>query len=186
MFMTDIPASALAAAVDDARAFLRMENDAEEAIVTELAASAIAIGEAFTGMIFLERGGSETVRADGCWRVLDAMPVTGIQEVCALAPGGVATPLPPETFAIDLDAEGLGWARVRSEGVTRALVRFTAGFAPNWSTLPAPLRQGVAVLTAYMFDDRSGELRPPAAVAALWKPFRRMRLSADARTGEAA
>jgi len=57
-------------------------------------------------------------------------------------------------------------------------VTVEAGLAADWPSLPAPLRQGVAMLAAYLFDSRDGAGAPPAAVTALWRPFRRMRLDA--------
>jgi len=48
----------------------------------------------------------------------------------------------------------------------------------NWDAVPAPVRQGVAMLVQYLWEDRGRSEAPPAAVAALWRPFRVMRLSA--------
>ena len=44
--------------------------------------------------------------------------------------------------------------------------------------IPEPIRQGVLRLVAHLFaarDDGGGEM--PAAVTALWRPYRRMRLA---------
>jgi len=48
----------------------------------------------------------------------------------------------------------------------------------DWAAVPAPVRHGVAMLVQYLFEDRGRAETPPAAVAALWRPFRVMRLSA--------
>lgn len=54
-------------------------------------------------------------------------------------------------------------------------VHLTAGLADDWASLPDALRQGIVRLTAHLFAERDmGE--PPAIVAALWRPYRRMRL----------
>jgi len=55
---------------------------------------------------------------------------------------------------------------------------FEAGLAVGWAGLPAPLRQGVVLLAAYLFDERDTSTAPPVAVTALWRPFRRMVLGA--------
>ena len=57
-----------------------------------------------------------------------------------------------------------------------ARVTFTAGIAADWNGLPAGLRQGVAMLAAHLFADRGATTPVPAAVTALWRPFRRMPL----------
>ena len=53
------------------------------------------------------------------------------------------------------------------------------GAAESWDAVPAPVVQGVAMLAAHLFDHRESDALPPAAVAALWRPYRRMRLSPD-------
>ena len=58
----------------------------------------------------------------------------------------------------------------------RVAVSFTAGLAADWGALPPPLAQGVAMLIAHLFNDRDGGRAPPAAVAALLRPYRAMRL----------
>jgi len=45
----------------------------------------------------------------------------------------------------------------------------------DWTTVPGPVRQGVALLIQHLAEDRPGDL-PPAAVAALWRPHRHARL----------
>ena len=48
-----------------------------------------------------------------------------------------------------------------------------------WMALTViPWATGVVLLTAHLFDHRGGESAPPAAVTALWRPWRRMRLAA--------
>jgi hypothetical protein len=53
------------------------------------------------------------------------------------------------------------------------------GAAETWDAVPAPVAQGVAMLAAHLFDHRESDALPPAAVAALWRPYRRMRLSPE-------
>jgi uncharacterized phiE125 gp8 family phage protein len=53
-----------------------------------------------------------------------------------------------------------------------------AGIAEDENGVPEPIRQGVLKLVAHLFaarDSEGGE--PPAAVTALWRPYRRLRLS---------
>ena len=53
-----------------------------------------------------------------------------------------------------------------------------ASGASRWEALE-PIRQGVIRLAAHLFThrDAADEGAPPAAVAALWRPWRRMRLA---------
>ena len=50
--------------------------------------------------------------------------------------------------------------------------------AGTWDGVPAPVRHGGAMLVQHLFEDRNRSAAPPAAVAALWRPYRVMRLSA--------
>ena len=55
-----------------------------------------------------------------------------------------------------------------------------AGLAADWTVLPEPLRHGMVRLAAHQHREResSGAASvPPAAVAALWRPWRRLRLA---------
>ena len=177
-----IPAGAIAATVAEARGVLRSEGSAEQALLERLAASAIRVGEAFTGMLFVTRG-VEDMRGVGAeWQVLSQAPVTAIGAVSGLAPGVAPVVLPMADYAVDIDADGCGWIRVLRAGTaTRVAVTYSAGLAATWDAVPVPLAQGVAALIAHLFDDRTGTAQPPAAVAALWRPFRRVRLAAERR-----
>ena len=61
----------------------------------------------------------------------------------------------------------------------RIAVAYRAGLAADWPSLPEALRQGAVRLVAHLHAHRDAgdDAGPPAAVAALWRPYRRMRLS---------
>ena len=92
------------------------------------------------------------------------------------------TPLEATAFAIDIDRGGDGWVRLTAPGELRRIrVGYEAGVAGAWADLPAALRHGILRLAAHLYTHRAGEGgrgtdEPPAAVAALWRPFRRLRL----------
>jgi len=48
--------------------------------------------------------------------------------------------------------------------------------APPDADPPAPVVQGVVRLAAHLYAHRDDEAGPPAAVAALWRPYRQLRL----------
>jgi hypothetical protein len=105
--------------------------------------------------------------------------VKSITEVAVLDSNGLATVLPNDGYAIDVDSSGDGWVRVaQPDGALRVRVTGTAGMADDENGVPEPIRQGVLRLVAHLFTARDGEGgEPPAAVTALWRPYRRMRLS---------
>ena len=162
----------VAAAVAAVRAYLRLEGTAEQALLERVAASALALGEAFTGCVFVRRTVEERVSLSTGWALLDGQPVTAIEAV--LGADGVA--LPVEAYAVDVDAASRGWVRLTG-GTQRVTVRYSAGLAETWDALDAPLAQGCVLLAAHLFEARDAKAMPPAAVAALWRPYRRMRLA---------
>jgi len=164
--------------------FLRAGGAGEAALIATLTSAAAELCERFTGTVLIARGFTEIVRPTDGWQRLERAPARAIQLVEALPPGGVAEALEAGRFALDIDADGNGWIRVpeRSSG-GRVRVSYQAGLAVDWAGVPAALRHGVIRLAAHLYSVR-GEagaderrLAPPAAVAALWRPYRRLRLA---------
>ena len=172
------------AAAGDAKAFLRIGHGEEDALVARLVAASAELCEQFTGQVLLTRGFAEIVAVGGGWRRLAKSPVRAITKLEALDATGAAAPLAVDSYAIDIDANGDGWVRVtRAGGARRVLVSYQAGLSAGWSGAPEALRQGVLRLAAHFYSNRDearGEA-PPAAVAALWRPWRRVSLAQQSR-----
>lgn len=163
-----------ALAVAAVKAVLRVARDDEDDLIAAFAESALGLAEQFTGQVLIARTLRETLPetlgAAAVWQRLGAAPVRAITAVGALD----GTPFEATAFAIDIDAAADGWVRLVEAKAARVV--FDAGLAPDWAALPAPLRQGVVLLAAYLFDARDTLEAPPAAVTALWRPFRRVTL----------
>lgn len=171
------PISLPAAASDEAKAYLRIEGAGEDGLVARLMRSSAELCEAFTGQALLARGFTETLPRDGTWTRLAATPVRAIAGIEALSADGEGIALDPGAYAVDIDANGDGWVRLLA-APGRARVSFDAGMTSQWEDLPEALRQGIVRLAAHSYTHRAAaeEGGPPAAVAALWRPWRRMRL----------
>lgn len=173
---------ALDQALAEAKARLRIDGTGEDEILAGLIGTATALCEAFIGQWLMRREGAETIPACAQWQRLRASPVQAILGVDALPAAGEPMPLGVDAYAVDIDASGDGWARVLDAGdAGLARVRFAAGMAAGdaWADLPEPLRQGILRLVAHLHAQRAGgdgSPEPPAAVTALWRPWRRMRL----------
>lgn len=140
------------------RAELRAATIDDDALAVAFVEAALGLAERFTGRVLIVREVVADLNGATGWQALPAAPVR------AIAAGG---------FAVDIDADATGW--VKSPVAVR--VTFTTGLASDWAGLPAPLRQGVAMLAAHLFSDRAGSAPVPAAVSALWRPFRSVRLA---------
>ncbi|PAX07004.1 head-tail connector protein [Sphingomonas lenta] len=175
-----VPEAAVAGAVAAARAHLRIAGGQEDAVLARLARTAFALAEAFTGAGLIARAHEDVAPAVAAWTPLALEPVRAITGVTGLPPGGGAPfALPVDAYAVDIDHEGRGWVRVTAPGAAaRVAIAYQAGLAADWDALPAPVAQGLVLLMAHLFDERGGRGAgaPPAAVTALWRPWRRIRL----------
>ena len=168
-------------AVGAAKGFLRVARADEDGLIGALSASAAELCESFIGQALLERGFTETMPATRGWRRLSRAPVRAITLVEAVAADGAALALPVEAYAVDIDPSGGGWVRLSgADAAGRIRVGYRAGLASAWPGLPEALRHGIVRLAAHFYTNRTAEAaraaEPPAAVAALWRPYRRLRL----------
>lgn len=163
---------------DAAKAYLRIDGAADDAVIDQLVASAVGLAEAFTAQRLVQRSFTETIPVARNWTRLSTTPVRAVTGVVALGPAGAAA-LTSARYDVDIDAGGDGWVRMPDPaGATQLRVTLTAGLAEDWAGLPEPVRLGILRLAAHFFAhrDAADDPGPPAAVAALLRPWRRMRI----------
>ena len=169
-------APSLPAPLAELKALLRIGTGEEDALLAGLLRAAADMCEAFTGRALLTRAVDETMRASRAWSRLGAAPVAAIEAVALIGTDGAATPLGAGDYAVDIDAAGEGWVRLLL-GIEpkRVRISYRAGMAGDPNGLPEALRHGIVRFAAYLYTHRDRE-DPPAAVTALWRPWRRLRL----------
>jgi uncharacterized phiE125 gp8 family phage protein len=166
-------------ALDEIRDYLRIEPETADPSLAALAHAAVAHAEAFTAQLLLRRGATERLTATGQWQRLAAWPVAAITSVTGIPAEGASFLLAPDAYAIDIDASGDGWVRViQPGGAGRIDVVCQAGLAANWGVLPEAVRLGIMRLVGHLhaYRDDNDDRGPPAAVSALLRPWRRIRL----------
>ncbi len=167
------------AALAEAKAYLRASSGGEDAVIERLIPTALELCERFTGQVLVAREFRETLPASAAWIRLGRRPVQAITAIEAVDGSG-SVMLPSAAYSVDVDAGGSGWIRAAGSVEHRVLrARYTAGLSPDWEGLPEPLAQGVLRLTGHLFAQRGGqgEGEPPAAVTALWRPYRQLRVA---------
>lgn len=180
-----MPPPAPPVGVEEVKAFLRIAASDEDALIAGLVRTAAETCERFTGRALVERPVEEMLPAVAGWIRLEAAPVRSIEAVAAVAADGGATDLPTGDYLVDIDAAGEGWVRLLRAGEAgRIRVSYTAGLAAGRNGVPEALRQGIVRLAAHLYGWRGGEsgngagapasAAPPAAVTALWRPWRRL------------
>jgi len=161
------------------KAMLRIVRDDEDALLRAEIDSALALCERFTGQALIQRAHRETLPVAPGWQRLTARPVRAITGATGIAADLSSFALPVDAYGFDIEADGTGRIRVLSPGsASRIEIAYLAGLAADWTALPPPLRQGVLCLAAHghAVRDRVEPVPPPAAVTALWRPWRLLRL----------
>ena len=175
-----VPAVLAGAALDELKDWLAITTSKDDAALTALLLAALEMCEAFTGQMPLEATCEEILPADTCWRGLQTRPIQAVTGIEGIPAEGARFALAADVYAIDLDADGGAHVRIINQGAAgRIAVRFVAGLASDWVGLPDGLRHGIIRLAADGYRRRDGDgtgSQPPTAVAALWRPWRRMRL----------
>ena len=177
MVETIAPPEAAPVALAELRAFLRIDGASGDAELAAQLRVATELCERYIGRALLERTLRETLAARADWQMLSNAPVRAVTGVHGLASDGGEVALAPELYAIDIDAARQGWVRCALDS-RRIAVTYRAGSAGDWNAVPEPVRHGILRLAAHLRMD--GEGVPPAAVTALWRPWRVMRLGAGA------
>jgi len=112
------------------------------------------------------------------WYRLDTRPVVAVMAAYGVAADGSRSAFTADQFTSRIEADGTCAIRVSDPGnFQRAVLRFSAGLAADWSSLAVPLRHGIMRLAAHHYRNRDNAgAEPPATVVALWRPWRRLRL----------
>lgn len=169
------------AALAELKDWLGISTAMDDAPLAALLRAALEFCEDFTGRMPLQATCEEVLCVSGGWQRLSTSPVQTIVAVEGIPAEGPRFALATGDYELDLDADGGGLVRVLRQGTAgRIAVRLTAGLAPDWASLPETLRHGAIRLAAHQHRAREGDGAdpyPPAAVAALWRPWRRMRLA---------
>ena len=170
----------LGGALDELKHWLAITNTQDDASLEALLRASIETCEAFTGVMPLSATVEEVHMACHEWQTLSAAPVQAISGTHLVADDGNRSTLAIGDYEIDIASDGTGRFRLLTVGaLKRVAVQFHAGIADGWDTLPDGLRHGILRLAAHHYRNRDAaeEASPPAAVAALWRPWRRMRLA---------
>ncbi|MDR6952714.1 putative phiE125 gp8 family phage protein [Ancylobacter sp. 3268] len=171
----------------EAKDFLRVDHDAEDALITSMIVAARATVETLTRRALIDQN----------WRLVrDAWPASGLipvpvsplralDAVALIDAEGNEVAVPPGGFVIDT-ARLPGLIRVDRASVAAPLrplagiaLDITAGHGPGAADVPAPLIEAVRLVLAHFYEhrDETGASNAfPATLGALVAPYRVTRL----------
>ncbi|SIQ01737.1 MULTISPECIES: head-tail connector protein [unclassified Bosea (in: a-proteobacteria)] len=172
----------------EARSFLRLDQSDEDDLLTMLVTAARLMVEAASGRCLVDQHWRIVL---DCWPQageirLPLSPVSTILAARVYDATGTAQPVDPAAMALDSLSDpplirigGELPAPGRDHGAIE--IDVVAGFGPDATDVPGPLRQAVLRLTARWFEER-GDVASrdaqalPVPIAALVAPYRRARL----------
>lgn len=177
--------------VADAKAHMRVDSTAEDALIASLIVTSRLHIEAALGLALLTQAWSYFIDAWPRSReiVLPLKPVQAIATVRVWAQDGTSQTLAAETYT--LDGEGMPPRLVLSRSAAPPApgrsasgieIAFSAGFGDAGIDVPAPIRQALLLLVAHWFENRepnrigAADTEIPHMIATLLAPYRGRRL----------
>lgn len=175
-----VPADLSEFALDELKSWLGISRPTENHALTDLLHASIALCEAFIGQVPLEQVIEERLAPTAGSQYLLSRPVREVIRTETISNAEVRETLEQAAFEYAISDQGVAVLHLRRPIDADAVIsRMRVGLAATWSELPAPLKQGIIRLAAYHYRDRDGaeNAAPPASVAALWRPWRRLSLT---------
>ncbi len=167
--------------LNEARSWLRLGATVDDAVVAGLVRAATNICEAFVGQWLVVRAGEEEVPLAGASVRLTARPVVAVDGVALIADDGEASELAASDYRVTIDRGGTACVSVHEAGdAVRVRIVYRAGMAAGANGIPEAIRQGILRMTQHLHEAReNGAAAPPAMIAALWQPWRRLSLGGE-------
>lgn len=154
-----------------AKEFLRVTSTSEDALITSLAAAAVAWVEKYTGLKFTVASVSETLEDFPAWIDVTVRPLVSVTSITYIDQDGASqTVVDPLPIGNRIYAPSAGWPSRRLQ--TPVVVVYTAGLA----TMPEDLRVAALLLVGEFYDKRSSAAEPSDMVEALCRAHRQVML----------
>lgn len=168
-----------AAVVGELKAYLRIEDGREDALLAGLLRAATETVEAMLGLLLFAREVEERAVAGAGAVRLWAEPARALLSVGRVEADGSVTAL-TQGFRFRTGRHGAG--RVELPGVasgSEVVLRYRAGLAEDWNLVPEVLRLAVVRAAAHFFVHRDApdDRGLPPAVERMLQPWRTRRLS---------
>ncbi len=167
---------------DEAKAFLRLEHDAEDAFINSLIKTSRLHIEAALGLALIMQTWRVTSRAGSLIPIaLPLFPLGEVLSVATIDNNDMLTEIPEACWRADTDGRPVTIA-VDAEFGARVAVDFSAGFGVSPEDVPEPIKQALLLLIAHWYEHRdpvtigTSSAKVPMTVSALLEPYRQARL----------
>lgn len=179
MTIISAPAGLSGVPLAELKQWLAITTDGEDDLLVDLLAASHALCQRFTGIAPFKSEVRETVASTQESTMLRVQPVLLFLEATAVSHTLDRRPLVAGEAVFE--RVGHSGGRVTLHGAIpepQVELRYYCGFSDEWGQLDVGLRHGIIRYAAHQYRERDAgaDASPPAAVAALWRPYRRMRL----------
>lgn len=197
----------LPVSLEEMRLHLRLDHDADDALITNLIDTATALCESVTGLALIHRRYTlsldtwPTRDRQGWWDgvregthsrnpaplTLPKAPLYAVHEIRTLNNNDDRTVIPNTGYVSD--TMGLPGRLLLKEGTAVPTpqkqiggieIDFTAGYGTKEDDVPAALRQGIKQIAAHLYENRGDtatQAMNASGALALFQPFRLMRIA---------
>lgn len=177
--MANVEKAPPAAALAELKAYLRIEDSREDALLSGLLRAATETVEAMLGALLFERDVEEREFAKGGAILLGAEPARSVTGADVVEADGRLRPVAGGQMLFRPGRHGVG--RVEFPGLAdgaEVVVRYRAGMGVDWNWVPEVLRLSVIRAAAHFHANRDSADEPgvPPAVRRMLGPWRSRRL----------
>ncbi len=169
----------------EAKSFLRVEHNDDDAVIASLITAARLHVESETRRALITQSWRMVRDAwpDNGWIAVTPTPLHSLIAARVYDAEGTAHALDLQHFVLDLAASALAFApwSLAAPGRAKAGIELdlSVGFGAAGSDVPEPLRQAIRMLVAHWYENRgvTGQSAPlPVSVASLIAPYRTVSL----------
>ena len=173
----------------DAKAQLRVDSTAEDVLIGSLMLTSRLHIEAALGLALITQSWQLTLDdfPPDAAITLPMQPIAAVTGVQTVGADGTVSTLPPSAYLFDpgrpprLIRTAKNWPHVTA-AANGVVISFTAGYGPNPSDVPLPIRQAMLLLVAHWYEHRDPieigqpDTAIPKAVSDLLAAYRGPRL----------
>ncbi len=158
----------------EAKQFLRIEHNADDAMITQAILAARQAAEQYLRVVLLPQTHLFETAQIGHVISLPVGPAQSITSIVAYNEAGTPTTLNSNFYRLTLDGYGVVFTTVPQ--AARLAITFVSGLATSSSDVPHTIRQGMLHHIAAMLEQREGLSGLPLQTLQCYQPHRRVRL----------
>ena len=160
--------------LDEAKQFLRIEHNADDANVTRAIAAARQAAEQFLHFLLLPQQWRFSVSRLCHILALPVGPAQAVSAITAYDHEGASHIVAPEHYRLTLDGHGIIFSQVPT-GREFSIALIIGAYA-DAAAIPAGIKQGLINHVAAILENRQGALPLPQQSISCYQPYRRVRL----------